>query len=235
MANAKSRSLGPSLSTAEQVAGFCYLPFYVILLSMGIQWLSGLLGLNLTELQINAVFFVLNTIFVWVIFHNFLIRSFRAIRFWELVQALILGFCLYYAGNFVFSWIINLLKITIVSFNDETIMGLIAQNKWVMIVCSVLLAPIVEETLVRGLLFGVIRPHSRVAAYIVTIVFFAVIHVWQYLLVYDIKSVLLAALQYIPAGIALGWTYEKCNTIWGPIALHMTINAISMGIISIFN
>ena len=46
------------------------------------------------------------------------------------------------------------------------------------------------------------------------------------------KSVLLAALQYIPAGIALGWTYEKSNTIWAPILLHMTINAISFGVMS---
>ena len=233
MANAKSRSLGPGLSTAEQVAGFCYLPFYVVLLGWGIQWLSELLGLGLTELQINVAFFVINCVMIWVIFHNFLIRSFRAIRFWELVQALILGFCLYYAGNFVFNWIISLLDLTITSFNDETIMGLISQNKWVMVICSVLLAPIVEETLVRGLLFGVLRRQSRILAYVVTIIFFAVMHVWQYLLVYDFKSVLLAALQYIPASIALGWTYEKSNTVWAPIFLHMTINAISMGIISI--
>lgn len=233
MANAKSYSLGPGLSTAEQVAGFCYLPFYVVLLAWGIQWLSGLLGLNLTEIQVNLAYFVINCVMIWVIFHNFLLRSFRAIRFWELVQALILGFCLYYAGNLLFGWIVELLGITIVSFNDETIMGLISQNKWVMVLCSVLLAPIVEETLVRGLLFGVIRRKSRIAAYAVTIVFFAVLHVWQYLLAYDFKSVLLAALQYIPAGIALGWTYEKSNTVWAPIFLHMTINAISMGIISI--
>ena len=233
MANAKSRSLGPGLSTAEQVAGFCYLPFYVVLLGWGIQWLSELLGLGLTELQVNVTFFVINCVMIWVIFHNFLIRSFRAIRFWELVQALILGFCLYYAGNFVFNWIISLLDLTITSFNDETILGLISQNKWVMVICSVLLAPIVEETLVRGLLFGVLRRQSRILAYVVTIIFFAVIHVWQYLLVYDFKAVLLAALQYIPASIALGWTYEKSNTVWAPIFLHMTINAISMGIISI--
>ena len=233
MANAKSRSLGPGLSTAEQVAGFCYLPFYVVLLGWGLQWLSELLGLGLTELQINVTFFVINCVMIWVIFHNFLIRSFRAIRFWELVQALILGFCLYYAGNFVFNWIISLLDLTITSFNDETILGLISQNKWVMVICSVLLAPIVEETLVRGLLFGVIRRKSRILAYAVTIVFFAVIHVWQYLLLYDFKSVLLAALQYIPAGIALGWTYEKSNTVWAPIFLQLTLNAISMGIISI--
>jgi len=235
MANAKSRSIGPSLSTAEQVAGFCYLPFYVILLSMGIQWLSGLLGLQLTDLQINTVYFVLNTIFVWVIFHNFLIRSFRAIRFWELVQALILGFCLYYAGNLLFGWIVNLLGLTITSFNDQTVMGLISQNKWVMGICAVVLAPIVEETLVRGLLFGVIRRSSRILAYAVTILFFAVMHVWQYLALYDFREVLLAALQYIPAGIALGWTYEKSNTVWAPILLHMTINAISMGLLSFLN
>lgn len=233
MANAKSHSLGPGLSTAEQVAGFCYLPFYVVLLGWGIQWLSELLGLGLTELQVNVTFFVINCVMIWVIFHNFLIRSFRAIRFWELVQALILGFCLYYAGNLLFGWIVSLLDLTITSFNDETILGLISQNKWVMVICSVLLAPIVEETLVRGLLFGVLRRRSRILAYAVTIVFFAVMHVWQYLLVYDFKAVLLAALQYIPASIALGWTYEKSNTVWAPIFLHMTINAISMGIISI--
>ena len=95
------------------------------------------------------------------------------------------------------------------------------------------LAPIVEETLVRGLLFGVIRRKSRILAYAVTILFFSVIHVWQYLVLYDFREVLLAALQYIPAGIALGWTYEKANTVWAPIFLHMTINAISLGIISI--
>jgi len=233
MANAKSHSLGPGLSTAEQVAGFCYLPFYMVLLGWGLQWLSGLFDLRLTEIQINAAYFVINCIMIWVIFHNFLIRSFRAIRFWELVQALILGFCLYYAGNLLFGWIIDLLGITITSFNDETVMALFAQNKWVMAICSVLLAPIVEETLVRGLLFGVLRRQNRILAYGVTIVFFAVMHIWQYLLVYDVKDVLLSALPYIPAGIALGWTYEKSNTVWAPILLHMTINAISMGIISI--
>ena len=233
MANAKSRSLGPGLSTAEQVAGFCYLPFYVVLLAWTLQWLSGLLGLQLSELQLNIAFFTINCIVIWVIFHNFLVRSFRAIRFWELVQALILGLCLYYAGNFLFGWVTGLLGLEITSFNDETVLGLVSQNRWVMLVCTIAVAPVVEETLVRGLLFGVIRPHSRVAAYAVTVVFFAVIHVWQYLLVYDLGPVALAALQYIPAGIALGWTYEKSNTIWGPIFLHMIINAVSMGILSL--
>ncbi len=230
MANTKSYSLGPGLSSAEQVAGFCYLPFYVVLLSLVLQYLSGLLGLNLTDLQMNIYYFVINCIMVWIIFHNFLLRSFHGIRFWELIQALILGFVLYYAGNYVFSLVMGWLNIDITSYNDQTILSLAQQSKALMILCSVLLAPMVEETLVRGLLFGVIRRKSRIAAYVVSILFFAVIHVWQYLLAYDFKSVFFAALQYIPAGVALGWTYEKSNTIWAPIILHMVINAIAFGV-----
>ena len=129
MANTKSYSLGPGLSTAEQVAGFCWLPFYVALLSMVLQYLSGLLELNLTDLQMNVCYFVINCIVVWVIFHNFLIRSFRGIRFWELVQALILGFVLYYAGNFVFALVIEWLGLEITSYNDETIQMLANQGR----------------------------------------------------------------------------------------------------------
>jgi len=232
MANTKSYSLGPGLSTAEQVAGFCYLPFYVALLSILLQYLSDKLGLNLTMLQINIGYFVINCAMVWVIFHNFLIRSFRGIRFWELVQALILGFVLYYAGNFVFGKVMAWLHIDIARYNDETILSLAEQSRAAMIVCAVILAPMVEETLVRGLLFGVIRRRSRITAYAVSIVFFALIHVWQYLVSYDLKSVLVAALQYVPAGIALGWTYEKSNTVWAPIVLHMAINAIAFGVMS---
>jgi len=233
LAKTNSRSLGPNLTTAEQVAGFCYLPFYVVLLSMGLNYCNRLFGLELTDLQINVCYFVINCVMTWVIFHNFLIRSFRGIRFWELVQALILGFVLYYAGSWVFQKAVELLGISITSFNDQTVMELAGQNMPVMAVCCVLLAPLVEETLVRGLLFGTIHRSSRYGAYAVTIVFFAAIHVWQYLLVAEPKEVLLAALQYIPAGIALGWTYEKSNTIWAPVILHMTINAITFGLMRI--
>ena len=230
MANAKSRSLGPGLSTAEQVAGFCYLPFYVVLLGWGIQWLSELLGLGLTELQVNVTFFVINCVMIWVIFHNFLIRSFRAIRFWELVQALILGFCLYYAGNLLFGWIVSLLDLTIISFNDETILGLISQNKWVMVICSVLLAPIVEETLVRGVVFGSFYRINRYLAYAVSILLFSAMHVWQFAAALTVPALIYNSLVYIPASVALGWTYEKSGTILCPIVLHAIINAIAYGV-----
>lgn len=232
MAKTKSYSLGPGLSKAEQIAGFCYLPVYVALLGVALTWLNEKLGLHLTDLQINIAYFVINCVFTWIIFHNFLLRSFRSIRFWDLVQALILGFVLYYVGNFLLSLLMGWLGVEIPQFNDEAVMDLAAQNETVMIVCAVVLAPMVEETLMRGLVFGTIRRKSRILAYIVSMLLFAAIHVWQFAFFHDWQQILLAAVAYLPAGIALGWTYEKSNTIWAPILLHMTINGISFGVMS---
>lgn len=231
MANARSSHIGPKLTQAQMVAGYLYLPFYVALLSMGLQYADMLLGLNLTDLQLNACWFVLNALFVFIIFHKFLLRSIRNIRFWELVQAVILGFVFYYAGTWLFGFLIDLLNIRIVSFNDEAVRSLASDNYWVTVVCSVVIAPIVEETLVRGLIFGSIRPKSRIAAYCASMLFFSLMHVWAYLPTEGVVPVLLAAAQYIPASVALGWTYEKANTVWAPIAVHMAVNAISMSLI----
>ena len=233
MANTKSYALGPGLTKGEQIAGFCYLPFFVALLGMGLQWLNWQLDLHLTDLQINVCFFVLNCAIVWIIFHNFLLRSFRNIRFWELVQALILGFVLYYVGNILFGLVIGWLGLEIPMMNNDAVMDLAAENETVMIVCSVVLVPLTEETLVRGLIFGSIRRKSRILAYVVSVLFFAAIHVWQYVGVSGVEDVLLSALAYLVPGIALGWTYEKANTVWAPIILHMVINAIAFGVMSL--
>lgn len=231
MANARSSNLGPKLTNTQIIAGYLYLPFYVALLSMGLRYVVRLLDITLTEAQFSGCWFVLNALFVWIIFHGFLLRSFRNIRFWELVQAVILGFVFYYAGTWVFGFLIDLLNIRIVSFNDQSVRALATDNYWIMVLCSVVIAPMVEETLVRGLIFGSIRPKSRILAYAASMLFFSLMHVWAYMPTEGLVPVLLAAAQYIPASIALGWTYEKANTIWAPIAVHMAINAISMSLI----
>ena len=230
MANARSHSLGVTMSKAEIIAGFCYLPFYVVLLAWGLRFLSDYFGLKLTDLQLNLCYFAINGVAIWIIFHGFLWRSFRSIRFWELVQALILGFVLHYAGTLLLTRILQLLHVEITVYNNQTMEQLIRQNRMVMLVCSLFIAPVVEETLVRGLIFGTIRRKSRVIAYAVSVVFFAFLHVWQYWNSQDPGAVALAALAYLPAGIALGWTYEKSSTVWAPILLHTIINAIAFGV-----
>ena len=108
---------------------------------------------------------------------------------------------------------------------------MVLQNRYVMLAISVVLAPVIEETLLRGLVFGSIRAASRPMAYITSIFIFTMMHNWQYFGLYPFGSMLLSCLAYVPASAALCWTYEKAGTIWAPITIHAIINAISFGIV----
>ena len=92
----------------------------------------------------------------------------------------------------------------------------------------VMLIPLVEEPLFRGLLFGATRRYSRVLGYVLSTLVFALYCVWQFVYTYgtvDFRYLLLF-LQYVPMSLALTWCYDNGGSIWSPIALHMVLNAL---------
>ena len=149
------------------------------------------------------------------------------------MQAVVLGFALYYAGTWVLQFALTKLAPGFTIYNNETVGSLISNNEYIMMAVTIILAPVIEETLVRGLVFGSIRPTSRVMAYIVSVVLFTLMHNWQYFLLYPAGKVLLSCIPYLPASVALAWTYEKAGTIWAPITLHALINALSFGLLQL--
>ena len=100
-----------------------------------------------------------------------------------------------------------------------------------MIAVAVFMAPLVEECLFRGVLFGAIRPRSRFWAYAVSIAAFALYHVWQYAFMYQDARLLLSALRYVPVSAALAFCYEQTRSIWPPVFFHMFINAMSLTLV----
>ena len=204
-----------------------------MLLSAGIQYAAALLHLSLSALTINIVYFSINLLFVLLVFRNFLLQRFFGSGFWNFVQALILGFVLYYAGTWAIQALEQLLAGQFTIYNNETLNDLIFENRYVMLAVSVVFAPVIEETLVRGVVFGTIRPASRVLAYIVSALLFTLMHNWQYFGLHPFLSILLSCLPYIPASVALAWVYEKAGTIWAPITLHALINAMSFGLLTL--
>ncbi len=140
----------------------------------------------------------------------------------------------YYAVSFVFllvfliSLLLSLVYPEISNPNQESINELVKLNKNMMIVVSVLLAPFVEEVIFRGVVFGTIRKKNTLIAYIVSSLFFAFYHEWQFFLTGFSWSLLITTLTYIPAGICLARTYERSKTIWAPIFLHMILNFVSV-------
>ena len=230
---AKKPSLGYGLSRAATIAGWCYLPFYLFLLSYLIQYVAALLGLHPSMLTVNLIYFAVNLAVVLIIFHDFLRQRFFGPGFWNFVQAIILGFVLYYAATWAVRFALDKLAPGYTIYNNETVGELVLADRRAMSFVTIILAPIIEETLVRGLVFGSIQPTSRVMAYLVSVILFTLMHNWQYFMLYPAGKVLLSCIPYLPASVALAWTYEKAGTIWASISLHAIVNALSFGLLQL--
>ncbi len=86
--------------------------------------------------------------------------------------------------------------------NDETLQSYAGRVGQIIKALAICIAPVVEEVLFRGVLFGQIRKANRVLAYGISALLFGVFHVWQYALVSGDLKLLLYTMQYISAW---GW------------------------------
>ena len=90
---ARSSRLGAGMTRAEQICGWCYLPFYVVLLGLILAYLVRLLDLSVSVLSLNLAYVLINTAVTLLLFHRFLYRSLCNIprQFWPFVQAVFRG------------------------------------------------------------------------------------------------------------------------------------------------
>ncbi len=91
---------------------------------------------------------------------------------------------------------------------------------------AVFFAPILEEVIFRGAIFGALRRRSRLLAYLVGVAIFPLYHVWGYAL--SDPTAWIYVVQYIPVTYLLCRCYERSDSIWGSIALHMLINYLTL-------
>ncbi len=85
--------------------------------------------------------------------------------------------------------------------NDATLADLAADDYSKVLSIAVFMGPIVEEVLFRGVIFGALQKRDRLAAYIVSVLLFALLHVWQYAVADQSATLLLYMLDYIPIGL----------------------------------
>lgn len=231
----KHRGSTLSLRNGEFIAGLIYLPFYLFFTAAALVAVARFFDWKPDDATLNELVFVINFLAVAVIFHHFLLQSLKIAskNFWQFLQAVILGTVFYFAVMFVLTWGLDKLHLLPNNLNNATVEDLMTSKFSTMAVCVCILVPITEECLFRGLIFGTIHKKSRIWAYIVSILVFALIHTLPYLLpvggqsTYSLKEFLLSTLTYLPAGLALSWAYEKSGTIWASIVTHAFINFIA--------
>ena len=225
------------MSRGEIIAAVIYLPLHVVGIPLGLGYLSQVWPAlaAMTDTEINLAYYGVGLVYMLVLLRGFLRRSFDAAldakgRF---VLSIIGGYAADLALSFILSSLLLIFGLDLGnSPNNMAITSELSTDYGRIAVLSIALAPIVEEPLFRGLIFGGIRPKSRVLAYIVSAALFSLYHVWQYVIVYNDPKLLLSALAYVPVSAALTFCYEQTRSIWPPVFFHMFVNAFSLAVLA---
>lgn len=214
----------------EVIAGVVWFLVYNFLMGLLLELVFAVLGIAYDAALLNGVFFFANFGITVIIFRRFLAYSLPEVADHPLrfIKGILIGFCAYWLLSVCLTVLVELLHFSTWVPNDDTVTEIAGQSYRVMWVGAVLLAPMTEETLVRGLIFGNIRKKNRILAYIITAVVFALMHVLPYVMQMDAMSFGYNMLVYGLPSVALCVCYEYSGSIWGPIALHMIINAMGM-------
>jgi membrane protease YdiL (CAAX protease family) len=225
----RKRSFSGNLTNQETVGGICYLVLQIFFLPGLLDWVNRQLSSPLRSPELNFLFFLINFIAILLIFHDFLGRALKhATRHPALLcQAVILGLAAYYASCRVMDWGISQLAPGYSNYNDQAITDMAGNNYFLMAIGTVVLAPLAEECMFRGLIFGKFRPKSALVAYCASTLFFCAIHVLGYWGSYPFRTLLICFLQYVPTGLILARSYEYSGSIFAPMVIHAAVNTLS--------
>ena len=220
-------NLNPVPSKKELILGILYLVFQWLFLPV-IVVLTFQETLDLTRM--NCMIFAVNFAVTIPIFNRFLKDSMEKFRQHpgRSLYFVLKGFGLYWLGSYVLSYLILGIDPSFSNINDATIDAMASEDFGLMALCTVVLVPITEELLYRGIFFGGLANRNKILAFAVSTLVFALIHITAYIGLFPPMTLLLCFLQYIPAGIALAWAWTKSGTILTPIIMHMIINAIGI-------
>lgn len=216
----------------EKIAGWIYLPIHCFLMSLiilpNIVMIMEKRGMTADSVTINAIYYVVGLVYVLIFMFSYLRENFTSTWRRGPFPTVLIAFGLMFAANIVVNVALTSAGIDLINPNQEAVNESTIKNFASMFAIAVIMGPIVEEVLFRGVVFGNIRMKNRILAYVVSVLLFAVYHLWASAFLYQDLTILIYMLQYVPAAIMLAWTYERCGSIWASILLHSIMNALSL-------
>ena len=218
--------LNVTMNRKERIFGFFYLALQLLALPFILALCDWFFNLRLSDAELNFVFFAINFICVTIIFRRFIIQNAK-IALQKIPSVLITAgaaYVLYIITSTIVTTCILLGYPAFYNVNNSYVSEMVENRYSLMFIGTVLLVPITEELLYRGLIFSNLYNKNRFLAFIVSTLAFAVLHVYGYIGTYPPLHLLCCLLQYLPAGIWLAWAYAKTNSILTPVLIHMFIN-----------
>ena len=184
----------------------------------------------LSSAQLNLIYYLTSAVLTFVFLGKFLRTQFDPLvdRLWGNFVTFLFGWAIYFVLAFFVGLVMTWLGISDGNPNNAAVNDMLNEERNIIIVMTVILAPIVEECILRGGFFCGFYRKNRYLAYVLSIVLFSVYHVWQYAFAAQDVSYLIYAISYIPASFVLCWVYEKSGSIWTSIFFHMSFNAYAL-------
>ncbi len=113
------------------------------------------------------------------------------------------------------------------SQNQNELIKIFGDYPLLLVFQALIFAPIIEELMYRGLLFGMLQKRSQVFAIVFSSFFFGMAHVYPSL--FDGKFMdLLFLPTYFMLGFWLNRAYIKTKSLYTPVILHFINNAIGV-------
>lgn len=218
----------PQLTREEQRVGWVFFALYLFVLPFLVglvtRFLDEHLELGFTAAQSSSIYYAAVLLLLAAVFWDFLKNAFRILADnpRQNVFALVVGF----VGGLALTVLISLIPLPVENpaIGDYKAQFLLSPGHTTAVV--MLLRPLVEEMLYRGLLFSSLRKKNRAAAYAVSIGLSALAAVWQFALPDGGPLYLLLALRYIPLAAATTWAYDVGGSVLTPMALRVILNGL---------
>jgi membrane protease YdiL (CAAX protease family) len=224
------KKLPVTMSQKEFEYGIGLLAFQRLFLPTILVVIFSLLSMSSAMAELNGLYFFINFVSTLILFRNFLWAELgeAVAKPKQVVSSVAIAFGIYYVLSSYLALLIQWLDPAFSNLNDASIDAMTESQFALMAVGTVLFVPPAEELLFRGVLFNKIYEKHPILAWILSITLFSLIHIIGYIGEYSPLGFALAFLQYLPAGIALCFSYVRSGTIFAPILLHTTINTLAI-------
>lgn len=218
------------LKRYEIILGAIYAALEFLVLPVALSFAN--LYWDLPLWLLNVIMFCLNFLFMVAILHRFIGNAlvaavknpFRTLRFAGS------GLVLYFLVNIFVSSNIMTLFPDYMNLNNESVADMTLEGGIYVTASAVFLVPVAEELMFRGLIFRGIYEKNPKLAWIVSVFLFSAVHVIGYVGEYQPVMLLVALVQYLPAGIFLNYAYYRSDNIIAPMLMHMAINQIAVSV-----
>ena len=224
-----TNGISVSMTRRETLGGWIFLICHLVILPVILSFLNLLIP-ALTPAKVNFAYFIISFLAVILIFPDFLRRNWHSFQLHpgNIMGSAFGGLIVYQLCAMGIALLYFWIMPDFLNINDATISALARENYGMMILSCAFLVPVTEEVLYRGLIFRGFYGKSKLLAYALSTVIFAMIHISGYIGIYDAKLLICCFLQYIPAGLCLAWAYARADSIFAPILIHMAINVMGI-------